>query len=203
MSYRSSVIAEAKKRFYLWSSGSDPGAVHPNLRAAIFGINISEGDRPEFERVKEEYFSTTSIDGKDICLSTLARTKNPRLIIEYLDFIFSDNVATQDIHTGGTGVGSNTSLRHILWTYVRDNWQKVTKRLSGNNVVLDLFVRVSLPYFADESIKQDILSFFKDKDQSLFERGLATVLDAVHTNIQYKRRDEKVLVEWLQAHKYV
>lgn len=121
---------------------------------------------------------------------------------EYLDFLFSDKVAIQDIHTGGAGVGANPSLRHLLWTFVRDNWQKITEHLSGNNVLLDRFVRTSLPKFADESIEQEITSFFKDKDQSAFERGLATALDNVRTNVQYKKRDEKLLLEWLQAHGY-
>jgi aminopeptidase N len=196
------VIAEAIKRFELWNSGKDPKAIHSNLRAPIFSINISEGGRAEFERVKNEYFTTTSIDGKEICLGTLTKTKDPQLMSEYLDFLFSDKVATQDIHTGGAGVGANPSLRHLLWAYIRDNWQKVVTHLSGNNVVLDRFVRTSLPKFVNESIEQDMLSFFKDKDLSAFDRGLAIALDSIHTNVQYKKRDERLLLEWLEVHGY-
>ena len=74
-------------------SGKDNKVVHPNLRSAIFRIVVSQGGAAEYEAVKKEYFSTKSVDGKDICLLAMGKTKSPDLVSDYLQFIFSDAVA--------------------------------------------------------------------------------------------------------------
>lgn len=199
---KSSIIEEAKKRFQLWASGQDEEAINPNLRSAIFAINVSEGGRKEFDRVKEEYLKTDSVDGKEICLSSLGRTKDPELVKEYLDFLFSDKVAIQDIHTGAASLAANSKVRHLLWEYMKNNWGPVSARLSSNNVVFDRFVRLGLAKFTDHAIAEDISSFFQDKDTGAYDRALVIVSDSIRTNARYKERDEKLVLEWLQAHGY-
>lgn len=196
------IIAEAKRRFQLWASGQDPSAIHSNLRSTIFALNVGEGDRAEFQRVKEEYIKTDSVDGKEICLSSLGRTKNPELVQEYLDLVFSDIVPIQDVHTGAASLAANSKARHLLWQYMKTNWPAVSKRLYSNNVVLERFVRVGLAKFADNAVAEDIKTFFQDKDTGAFERALVIVADNIRTNAGYKNRDEKVLLEWFQAHGY-
>lgn len=196
------IIAEAKRRFELWSSGKDRNTIHPNLRSAIFSINISEGGRKEYDAVKEEYLKTDSVDGKEICLASLGRTKDPELVRDYLDFVFSDRVAIQDVHSGAVSLAANSRMRHLLWEYMKDNWKSVEARLSANNVVFERFIRMGLSKFADHAIREDILAFFKDKDTSAYDRALVIVSDSIRTNAQYKERDEKLVLEWLQAHGY-
>ncbi|OKL57372.1 hypothetical protein UA08_07691 [Talaromyces atroroseus] len=196
------IIAEAKRRFQLWASGQDPSAIHSNLRSTIFGLNISEGDRVEFDRVKEEYLKTDSVDGKEICLSSLGRTKNPELVQEYLDLVFSDHVAVQDVHTGAASLAANSKARHLLWQYMKSNWAAVSTRLSSNNVVFERFVRLGLAKFSDIGVAEDIKSFFQDKDTGAYDRALVIVADSIRTNARYKDREEQLLLEWLQAHGY-
>lgn len=152
--------------------------------------------------MKEEYFKTESVDGKEICLSSLGRTKNPELVQEYLDLIFSDKVPIQDIHTGGASLAANSKARYLLWQYMKTNWSAVSARLSSNNVVYERFVRMGLVKFADSAIAEDIKDFFQDKDTSAFDRGLVIVADSIRTNARYREREEKLLSEWLQAHGY-
>lgn len=176
--------------------------MHTNLRSAIFGIVISEGGRTEYESVQEEYLHTDSVDGKEICLAALGRTKDATLIKEYLDFIFSDKVAIQDMHSGAVSLAANSKVRHLLWQYMKDNWAVVEARLSANNVVFERFVRMGLSKFADHGIGEDINLFFQGKDTSAYNRALVIVSDSIRTNARYKERDEKLVLEWLQAHGY-
>lgn len=176
--------------------------MHTNLRSAIWGIVISEGGRKEYDAVKEEYLHTDSVDGKEICLAVLGRTKDADLIKDYLDFVFSDHVAIQDMHSGAVSVAGNSQVRHLLWDYMKNNWAAVEKRLSANNVVFERFVRMGLSKFTDRGIESDIDQFFKNKDTSAYTRGLVIVFDTVRTNARYKERDEKLVLEWLQAHGY-
>ncbi|XHF99081.1 hypothetical protein AWENTII_002590 [Aspergillus wentii] len=197
-----SIISEAKRRFELWATGKDKSAVHTNLRSAIFGIAISEGGRKEYDAVKEEYLKTDSVDGKEICLAALGRTKDAGLVNEYLDFVFSDKVAIQDTHTGAVSLAANSTVRHLLWEYLKNNWSTVEARLSTNNVVFERFVRMGLSKFADQQVGVEIASFFQGRDTSAYDRALVIVSDCIRTNARYKERDEKLVLAWLQAHGY-
>lgn len=199
----SSMITEAKRRFDLWATGKDKSAVHTNLRSAIFSLNVSEGGRKEYDAVKEEYLRTDSVDGKEICLAAMGRTKEPALVQDYLDFVFSDKVAIQDAHSGAVSLAANAKMRHLLWDYMKTNWASVEARLSSNNVVFERFVRMGLSKFAEHQIGDDIANFFKNKDTSAYDRALVIVSDNIRTNASYKERDETLTVEWLQAHHYV
>lgn len=143
-----------------------------------------------------------SIDGKEICIASLARTKNPELIKEFTDFLFSGKVATQDIHTGAAGLAANSKARHMYWEFIKANYSRIEKRLSTNKVVFERFVRMSLSKFADHATEKDIANFFKEKDQSGIDRGLVIVGDTIRTNANYVERDEQLVKEWLKAHGY-
>ncbi|KAJ5044098.1 hypothetical protein NUH16_000895 [Penicillium rubens] len=195
-------VSEAKRRFDLWATGKDTSAIHTNLRSVIFSVNVSEGGRKEYDAVKEEYIRTDSVDGKEICLSALGRTKDAALVKDYLDFVFSDKVAIQDIHSGAVSLAANSKVRHLLWQYIKDNWTAVETRLSFNNVVFERFVRMGLSKFADHQISDEIATFFKDKETGAYDRALVIVSDNIRTNASYKEREEALVLEWLQAHGY-
>ncbi|KAJ5343350.1 Small GTPase superfamily [Penicillium brevicompactum] len=196
-------VAEAKRRFGSWATGQDVNAIHTNLRSVIFSVNVSEGGREEFDAVKAEYLRTNSVDGKEICLSALGRTKDAALVKEYLDFVFSDNVAVQDLHNGAVSLAANSKVRHLLWEYIKENWDGVSTRLASNNVVFERFVRMGLSKFADHQIGDEIAAFFQDKETAAYERALVIVNDNIRTNASYKEREAALVLEWLQAHKYV
>ncbi|KAJ5134097.1 hypothetical protein N7526_005462 [Penicillium atrosanguineum] len=197
-----SIVAEAKRRFDLWASGRDKSAVHTNLRSTIFSLNVSEGGRKEYNAVKEEYLRTDSVDGKEICLAAMGRTKEPALVQDYLDFVFSDKVAIQDAHSGAVSLAANSKMRHLLWEYIKTNWASVEAHLSSNNVVFERFVRMGLSKFADHKIGEDIASFFNSKNTGAYARALVIVSDNIQTNASYKERDQALVLEWLQAHGY-
>jgi len=196
-----STIAEAKRRFQKFTSG-DRDAIHPSLRSAIFRTVISEGDETEYEAVKQEYSQTTSIDGKEICLQSLGRVQNPALAKDFLSFLFSDKVAVQDVHSGAASLAANPKARGVLWEYIKENWDTVHKKLSGNSIVLDRFLRMSLSKFASHEVEKDIAQFFSTKDNRGYDRSLGVIADTIRGNANYKERDAKLIKEWLSAHGY-
>lgn len=196
----SRTITEAKRIFQLWASGEDPNAIHANLRSIIFGLNVSEGGRDEFDKVKDAFRKTESVDGKEICLTSLGRTKDTVLVNEYLELLFSDAVAVQDMHSGAASL--TPKVRHLLWEYMKNNWKRVSARLSSNNVVFERFVRLGLARLADEGLANEIAAFFEDKDTGAYDRALVIVSDSIRTDVRYKTRDEASLLEWLQVHGY-
>lgn len=177
--------------------------MHTNLRSAIFSLNVSEGGREQYDAVKEEYLRTDSVDGKEICLAAMGRTKDPVLVKDYLDFVFSDKVAIQDMHSGAVSLAANSKVRHLLWEYIKSNWTSVEAQLSSNNVVFERFIRMGLSKFADHRIGEDIAGFFQGKNTRAYERALVIISDNIRTNASYKARDEALALEWLQTHGYV
>jgi len=153
--------------------------------------------------VQEDYLSTKSIDGKETCLLALGKVQTTALASAFLDFQFSDKVAIQDMHTGSISLAANSKVRNALWEYIKQHWETVHQKLSGNPVVLDRYIKTTLSKFASHEVERDIAAFFEDKDTKAYDRGLVQVSDTVKANASYKERDEAIVLEWLKAHEYV
>lgn len=197
------VVEEANKRFEAFTKGGDKKAIHPSLRAAVFKIAVKTGGQSAYEAVKAEYLNTNSIDGKEIALSSLGRVQTPALAKDYLSWAFSGAVATQDLHTPAAALAINSKVRLAVWEYIKENWSDLRSRLGGNMVVLERFLRMSLRKFASNDIEKDIENFFKDKDNSGYDRGLAVVSDTIKGNARYRANDVEIIREWLSAHGYI
>ncbi|KAI5295685.1 hypothetical protein KEM52_000557 [Ascosphaera acerosa] len=207
------VIAEARKRFDAWAAG-DKAAIDANLRSAIFSIVISsssakaktDGDaaagKAEYDIVMAEYKNTKSIDGKEICLSALGRTRNPALYADFMKFLLDPAVAMQDIHTGAASLAANVETRKPFWDFIKANWDALEGKMTANRIVLQRFVQLSLSKFADEAVAKDITAFFENKDRSGYDRGLEVVLDTIRTNAKYRVRDAEAVKAWLKEHGY-
>lgn len=194
-------IQEAQRRFQAYISG-DRKAIHPSLRLAVFQINVTAGGKAAYDAVIQEYLNDSSIDGKEICLQSLGRVQTPELVKEFLEFQFSDKVATQDAHSGSIALAANAKARNTLWGWIKENWEKVHGKLSGNMVVLDRYLKNCLQKFASHEIDQDIKDFFRDKDNTGYDRGLVQVSDTIRGNANYKERDEQLLLDWLRTYGY-
>ena len=176
--------------------------IHPSLRLPVYRIIVTEDGEEAYNSLKQEYASTTSIDGKEICLQAMGRVQSPELAREFLNFQFSDKVATQDVHSGSIVLAANPKTRDVLWSYIKEHWSIVHKKLAGNPVVLDRYLKQSLSKFTSLEVDEDIQKFFETKDTKGYDRGLVQVSDTVRSNAGYKDRDEKLVLEWLETHGY-
>lgn len=195
------VTSEAKHRFDLYVTGKDKSAVNQNLRGAIFGTAVQQGGRSEYEALKNEYTTTTSIDGKEITLRALGRFQDPALLPDFLDFIFT-KVTTQDVHTAGSALGHNPKARHGLWKHIHENFSSIREKLGKNMTVLNRFLNLSLTSFNDKETADEIARFFEGKDNRGYDRTLNIVNDTILGRAKYKERDAAVILEWLKAHGY-
>ena len=197
-------IEKSLQIFDAYVSGQDKAAIHPSLRRAIFATAIKQRGESAFKAVQSEYLNTTSIDGKEICLQSLGRVQTPELAHEVMSFIFSDKVAMQDKHSGTISLANNSKVRPEVWKYIRDNWSdKVNPTLCGNLVVQERFLRFSLNKFSDDETADDIAAFFKEKDTRGYDKGLEVIDDTIRSHAGYRKRDEKVVREWLSANGYL
>lgn len=195
-------IATGKEKFDAWKSG-DSKAINQNLRSTVFNMVVASGGKEEYDVVKKEYRSTKSVDGKEVCLSAMGKSKDKALAQDLLNFVCSDEVAVQDCHSGPMAVAANNDTRLEVWNFVKGEWDGKLKRVRNSaTVVLDRWIKAGLNQFSEREIAQDIEGFFKDKDTAGFDRSLAQASDFIEANASYKERDEKVLLEWLKANGY-
>jgi aminopeptidase N len=198
------IIAEAKKRFEAYTIANDISTIHPSLRIAVFRIAIRNGGAEEYEAVKNYFRTTTSTDGREIALLSMGRVQTAQLARDFLDFMFSPDVAVQDIHSAGTSLAQNAKTRGLLWEYIKEHWDsKVYPMLSGNMVVLERFLKCCLNKFASFEVERDIQKFFEGKDKRGYDRGLGVIVDTITAAAKYKERDSALVREWLSTHGYL
>lgn len=196
------IISTGKEKFEAWKGG-DSKAINQNLRAIVLNMASSNGGKEEYETIKNEYRQTTSTDGKEICLVAMGRNKDPALARDLLNFVLSDEVPVQDCHNGPMAVAGNNYTRPEVWKFLQAEWDgKLKKVRSSATVVLDRWIKSGLNQFSEKEVGKEIQAFFKDKDTAGFDRSLAQVADNIEANAAYKERDEKVVLEWLQANGY-
>lgn len=182
---------------------SDPSAIHPNLRSAVWRITVAaDPSAGSCEKVRNEFLTTSSIDGRELALQAMGYVQTPELARDYFDFLFSDRVPIQDVHSGGVSLAANAKTRLTQWECIKRNWEHVIGRIGGSSVVLDRYLRVSLNKFASLEVGADIERFFERKDTKGYDRSLGIVADTIAGNARYKERDEKLMEEWLEANKY-
>lgn len=134
----------------------------------------------------------------------MGRVQTPELARDYIDFLFSPAVAVQDMHSGAVSLALNSKTRHILWEFIKNDWDtKVYPDLSGNMVVLERFLRVGLSKFASSEVEKDIRQFFQGRDNRGYDRALGVVSDTIKGAAAYKERDSELVKEWLSAHGYL
>ena len=114
----------------------------------------------------------------------------------------SDTLPSVDMHYLATAMAGNRTARPLLWAAIRDGWDTFTAKVTGNPIILDRMINVSLPKFTDLETLQDIENFFAGKSTKGFDRTLETVKDKIRGRAAYRERDATVLREWLTTHGY-
>lgn len=152
--------------------------------------------------MKQIYLTTTSTDGKVICLQAMGRIRDPSLLSDYLSFLFS-TVPLQDIHGAAGALSTSPSNRRGLWSFIKENFDGlITKHLGVNVMLLDRFLRLSLNKFSDYETERDIREFFEGRDNRGYDRSLAVISDSIKMRAKYRERDGEVLREWLAVNGY-
>ena len=199
--FRNSTIDQAKRQFASYTSGNKD-AIRPSLRSVVFRINVKYGSKGDYDAIRHEFSQTTSIDGKEVCLRSLGTAPTAELAKDLLHFMFSDEVAVQDLHFGAVSLAVNTIGRKALWNFIVEDWDKVWAKMSSRPIVMARFVKNTLSEFSTSGMEETMDQFFKDKDQSGWDRAVTQAMDAVRTKAKYRERDEQLLLEWVKVHGY-
>ncbi|KUI62782.1 Alanine/arginine aminopeptidase [Cytospora mali] len=205
------VTEEALKRYAAHSASPKDNPLHADLRTPIYRAALRSDPTGTTDFLKDQWYTTDAVDGKELCLSALGNCTDESIITSTLiPFLFNlsppahakDSVPAGDVHYLASTLASNRVARPLLWKFIKENWAQVEKKLGGNPIILDRFIGVSLNKFTTFKDVEDIDGFFKDKDCTAFARTLETAKDTVRGRAAYRERDAAVLKEWLVANGY-
>lgn len=195
------IIAGAQERFQKWMSG-DPHAFRPSARAFVFFAAVANGGQAEWEAVKNEYLTTNDMGAKATSLEALGRTKSPELTQKYLHMTLSNDVKPQNMHSIVLAISRNNETRELLWEFTKEKWGEIFDRFGQNKVVLEKWIKCGFDRFSDPEKRQQVQEFFENKDIRGIDRALFVAYDLIDANAQYRQRDEKLVLDWLEAHGY-
>ncbi|KAL0467868.1 aminopeptidase [Neurospora intermedia] len=205
------VINEAFRRWNEWRANPTGAPIPADLRLPVYRAALKKDPANAVAAIKEEWFTTPAIDGKEVCLQALGQVTDEALIEDVLlPFLFDsappahprDSVPGADMHILSGNMAGNRIARPLLWAYLRDNWDKFSTKLGGNPILVDRMVNVSLPKFADLETLKEIEDFFSKVSTKGFDRTLEQVKDKIRGRAAYKMRDAEVVKSWLKANGY-
>ncbi|EEY19393.1 aminopeptidase [Verticillium alfalfae VaMs.102] len=206
------VTEEALKRWKAYVESPESNPLPPALRTPVFRVAVKHDPVKAVEVLKKEWFTTKSIDGKEVCLSAISAAPRhgarQRTRSSPSSSIGSPPAAglrvggpRPNMHVLASGLGANASAREAQWQYLQAHWDDCVVK-AGNNVVVDRLVSTSLSKFADADKIQEIDAFFAGKDTAGFNRTLETAKDKIRGRAAYRQRDAAALKAWLAANGY-
>ncbi|KAF8939128.1 aminopeptidase [Dissophora ornata] len=196
------VVMEAQKRFALYAGG-DVQALNQNLQSAAFEIVVLHGDESDFEKVLKCWRDATATDQKLAAIGALTAVRHPALVQQLLEISVSEEVKPQDIGYFFGGLSRNPTARHVLWDYIKANWEMLGKRYEGSMALLGNIVKSGVGRFTSEEMAKDCESFFENKNVNDISRPIAQSLEVIRSNAKWVARDAEDVRQWLVSKGYL
>ncbi|CAM1502388.1 Fc.00g043720.m01.CDS01 [Cosmosporella sp. VM-42] len=181
----------------------DRDAIHPNLRSSVFAVVLVYGGEAEYNALVKEYETAKQSSERNTALRSLGFAKDPTLIQRTLDYTLSKEVKTQDIYMPLSGLRAHKEGTLALWSWVKKNWETITKRLPPGISLMGDLVAMSTGSLTKEEQVADIRKFFSDKSTKGFDQELAQSLDAVKAKQNWLANDREDVERWLKENKYL
>lgn len=178
--------------------------IKPHLRQAVYRILLANADTCNddvFNSVLAEVREPSTIDGREVALRSLGSiNKVDKYLPSILSLFFDGSVPEMDYQFLTIPLASNFNTKVIFWNYFKDNYPKFRSDVSM--WTLDRVIKGFLPKLVSKDLSQDIELFFKDKDNSGYEKGLKQSLDSIHNDVRWSENSREDLLEWFKNNGY-
>ena len=192
------VLDEALVRFRRYRK--DPMSLHPDLRAAVYGLVAQEADESTYEALWELQRKAVLNEEKVRLLIALTKTKNKTLLQETLDRSLSKEVRSQDTVPVITGVATYwpNPGRELAWKCVRDNWDELYRRYAPSGFLIRRLVQVNEAFTSPDRARE-VEAFFRAHPAREVQRTVKQVVEKVRVNAKWLARNREDLADWFKA----
>jgi len=176
----------------------NPASIPPTLVSTVLNVAAYGGDAmlyelymaqlPKLTGKPEEYYRF---------FNALASFRDPALVQRTLRFAVSPDVRTQDTSTLIGGLLGRASSQDATWTFVKENWDTLTKTLG----VFQGIPRIAgaVGGFCTREKRTEVEQFFKDHPVPAAERTLRQAFERIDSCIAVRDRQAAAAASWLSA----
>ncbi|KAG6919995.1 hypothetical protein DXG01_013344 [Tephrocybe rancida] len=188
------VIKELQSRFAHFMKTGDDSTIPADLQRVIFSVAVRYGGKEEFDAAARIYDNAKNPTARIAAIQAMGATEDSELMKETLKFI-STKARDQDVVYFFRGLASNPKARRQVVQYFKDEYDSLYTRFEATFTLKSL-VELAMGGLSTEQDRTDIIEFFKDKDTSKYNQGLAQVLDGIRARIAYIERSTGDLEGW-------
>ncbi|KAJ5032783.1 uncharacterized protein L3040_009375 [Drepanopeziza brunnea f. sp. 'multigermtubi'] len=193
------VIKAAQDMFAKYAEG-DKSAIHPNLRANVFGMNLKYGGAKEYDVILDTYRTGKTADERNTALRALGRASDPELIKRSLALSLGGEVKEQDIYMPVSALRTHPAGIEALFNWMTENWEEIARKLPAGLSMLGSMVSICTSSFSSQADYERVEKFFATKNTKGFEMSLAQSLDAIKAKSQWLERDREDVKKWVESY---
>ncbi|KAJ8022350.1 Aminopeptidase Ey [Holothuria leucospilota] len=190
-------LAEAKRQLQIYLNN---GYVSPNVRSPVLRFGMEQdGGQENWDKMWEMYINSTLSSEKSRLLSGMARTRHVWLLSRYIEYAMDESkIRSQDFFSVMYYIASNPVGNPLVWDFTRANWETLVDRFGINSGGLGGLIPDITYYYCTELKLQQMEEFFtKYPEAGAGTRGRQQALERVKTNIDWVKRNQDVIQQWL------
>ncbi|CAD6265537.1 unnamed protein product [Miscanthus lutarioriparius] len=178
-------INEGVRRFHIFFEDRKTSLLPPDTRKAAYLAvmrTVSTSSRSGYDALLKIYREASEPQEKSRVLGSLSSSPDKDIVLEALNFMFTDEVRNQDSFyiLGGISLKG----REVAWTWLKENWDYVLKTWKSSSLISD-FIESIVPLFTSEEKAAEVTEFFAGRIKPSFERALKQSLERVRISARW------------------
>jgi aminopeptidase N/puromycin-sensitive aminopeptidase len=175
---------------------SQPASVDATLAARAIKVAAQHGDAAFFDQLQAVSQTAGDPQLRDEALRTLARFRDPALVIRTLDYAMSSRVRNQDAVRLVRIEMSDRRTRDLAWQWVQQNWPRVQAQITtwGGGTLVE-----STGNFCSAERSSQVTEFFREHTVLAASHALDRARDNITDCVDLRAAQGPNLKLWLQT----
>ena len=193
------VLEESEKRFDIYLKTKE---LDPNLKLTVYSLVAHSGGKEEYEQLKNLYIKSNLQEEKIRFLTALGKFRQSEIMQEFLNFILSENVRSQDVAIAISSIANNPSGINLAWQFFRDNYKEFERRFDHGHSMSNIIKSICSKFSSLEKL-DEVKEFFSINNPKSARMTIQQSIEAIRINCNFVRNNEKDLKEWLKTHQNI
>ncbi|XP_058810671.1 glutamyl aminopeptidase-like isoform X2 [Phymastichus coffea] len=195
-------LDEAGVIFKSWINDQKDRRPHPDIRTLVYYYGMSHiGGEAEWDVMFQRFTKEGNAAEKNKLMLGLAGVRSKFILEKYINLAMDENyVRSQDALSCLQSISNNPEGTHLVWDWVRNNWELLVKRYTLNDRYLGQLIPGITRKFATKIKLEEIQAFFEKYPESgAGATYRKQALETVETNIKWLESNVAAIDRWLDS----